>query len=125
MSIPAGAASSSPRPSPPIEMLSVGAGAAIRTVGLKPVGQVSGTCIRQLSWINWTGCGIAATAGNARNTFRVSPPIGTYRQYEAGVRQGYQLALDRLRHQVDALGAAGAIDVRLTVREVTDDCREY
>lgn len=109
----------------PMSLLSVGGSVTAQATGLDVVGEVMGSCVRQFSWQNWLGCGLASATGNNRVLYQISAPIVTYPQYLAGVREGYRLALNRLQQEATTLGADGVIGIELSVKSVADDQREY
>ncbi len=109
----------------PMSLLPVAGSVVSQDIRLDVVGEVMGCCVRQFSWQNWLGCGLASATGNGRVLYQISAPIVTYPQYTAGVRAGYRLALNRLQQEAADLAADGVIGIVLTVTSVADDQREY
>jgi uncharacterized protein YbjQ (UPF0145 family) len=102
-------------------LLSVEGDAALASVGLEPVGEVMGCVVSQLGWAGWGGCGFYPGFGNP--TYPVGQPPVTSGQsnrwagfapYVEALYRGYQTALQRMLLETQALGADGAVAVKVT-----------
>lgn len=94
-------------------LLSVPDAAALAGVGFRPVGEVMGCIVEQISWTGW-GCGYTygwsdsrtVTAGSSGRWAGLGP-------YVEALSHGWETALRRLVAEATALGADGVVGITL------------
>ncbi|WP_326568721.1 heavy metal-binding domain-containing protein [Amycolatopsis rhabdoformis] len=90
-------------------LLSVPGAIGAEVAGFTPVGEVMGCVVERLGWT--AGFGITPTQQAAI--------------YADALRQGYRIALDRLRLEAEAIGADGVLGITTSVTRLDETMQEF
>ncbi|MFI5613856.1 heavy metal-binding domain-containing protein [Amycolatopsis sp. NPDC051903] len=90
-------------------LLSVPAAVGAEVAGFTPVGEVMGCVVERLGWVS--GFGVT--------------PNQQAVIYADALRQGYRVALDRLRLEADAIGADGVLGITTSVTRLDESMQEF
>lgn len=114
-------------------LLSVGGLAGIESVGFEIAGEVMGCRVSHLGFRGFGGCGYGGGWNGAINgaygartvTSSTASSWSGYGPYVRALQEGWGSAVERLLTECRALGADGAVDVRLTQEHLGNGNREF
>jgi uncharacterized protein YbjQ (UPF0145 family) len=105
-------------------LLSVPSAAGLEAVGLEPIGEVMGACVRQLS--RYTPMAYRSRTEQARATVRLgSDQWMPYHFYVNTANTGYATTLARIAAEARSLGGDGVVDIRLEYALLDDVLHEF
>jgi uncharacterized protein YbjQ (UPF0145 family) len=102
-------------------LLTISGDAAVRHVGLDPVGEVMGCIVEQLGWAGYGGCGIYTGMGYGVTAMGSAPTLvsgggnawGGFAPYVNALYHGFDTAIHRMLLEAQAIGADGVVGVNV------------
>lgn len=108
--------------------------AGVESVGFDPVGEAMGCIVEHIGWQGFGGCGVYGSGyGGVGAGYQQAPTVTSgqrsawsgYRPYVDALYRGWDTAIARMLEECHAIGGDGVVGVRLEVRPLGQENREF